>query len=497
MALLERQPLHHDAETEALIKEARRLRRRRWLIGLSLVVAAAVGAAIGIATQGSTTRPRPATPKMQIATPAARPQVNIKAFSQQGQLAFVSQKSLWVLDGEAQTLHEVALPQGLVPTSPAFSHDGRWLAFLTGSSAQTITSLWIADSNGSHARRVTGLAVDDGFGWSPHFDLYAVAAGPNSTRFPYYQPTALRLVSPGGSRHTLATAPGIVGAAWSPNGKSMAVATMNRGDTPSLISYSVSGDRRTAWTGAPDTKGDWLVPAGWWNRWGVVYSVVGNGMVPSGEGSFNNSALYSLGSPGGTPRFLGDTVLNDSDGAPTATSSGLLAFVSSTGNDPRTPLDGKQVQVCTVPSNPCVAAPTPAGDVSLDPAWSPSGSTLAYSAAPNTGSYAYGPAVAAWYNAHTLQLYDPRTGASSESAYAAGATAPVWSGDGRGLLYASHNGLWLLPGTNTQPEEVSSPLFADPNLLDSYYGEVDWSQQFGWSTGAAVTECYAACNPQL
>lgn len=508
MALLEQQALHHDVETEALIKEARRLRRRRWLTGLCLaIVAASVGVAIAIVNQGPT--PKRLGPAKPTTTAAARPLVNVKAFSGQGQLAFVSRDTLWVLNGTAMSLHQVALPNGLVPTAPSFSRDGRWLAFVTGlgvpdsDSAGGVSysdySLWMAEANGTHARRVTSLMTGDAdaFGWNPRADLYAIAAGPTSTPFPYGQPTTVRLVSPSGSQRVLARAPAIVGAAWSPMGTSLAVSTMGHDDVPSLISYSLAGHTSTTWTGAPTAKGDWLVPAGWWNRWGVVYSVVDNGMVPSGEGSFNNSTLYSLESHDGIPRLLGETLINDSDGAPTATANGLLAFVGSTGNDPRTPMDGKRVEVCTAPSNPCVAAPTPAGDVSLDPDWSSSGSTLAYATAPDISSYAYGPAVAAWYNSHTLQLYDPRTGISSESADAAGATAPVWSDNGKELLYASHNGVWLLSGTNAQPRQISSPLFADPNLLDSYYGEVDWSQQFGWSTGAAVTECYAACDPRL
>jgi hypothetical protein len=226
--------------------------------------------------------------------------------------------------------------------------------------------------------------------------------------------------------------------------------------------------------------------------------VIDDGMVPRGEGSFDNSALYSLSSPNGTPRFLGETLSDDSDGAPTATASGILAFVSSTTGLPRSPMDGKQVQVCTSPSNPCKAAPSPAGDVSLDPAWSPSGSVLAYvTGSRSPGDSADGPPVSAWYDSHTLQTYDASNGAASEIASAQGATSPVWSSNGKGLLYVSDNALSLLPDKTAQPEEISSPLFAQPDLLDSYYGEVDWSQQFGWSTGTAVTPCYVACNPKL
>ena len=51
--------------------------------------------------------------------------------------------------------------------------------------------------------------------------------------------------------------------------------------------------------------------------------------------------------PDATPRLLGETLTNDSDGPPSATNTGLLTFVSDAGQDPRTPWNGKQVEVCS------------------------------------------------------------------------------------------------------------------------------------------------------
>ncbi len=88
--------------------------------------------------------------------------------------------------------------------------------------------------------------MGNAFGWSPHADLYAVAAGPVSTRAPFEQPTTVRLVSPGGAVRTVVSAPGIVGAACSPTGASLAVSTMNHRFVPSLVSYSVATGKRVA-----------------------------------------------------------------------------------------------------------------------------------------------------------------------------------------------------------------------------------------------------------
>ena len=51
-----------------------------------------------------------------------------------------------------------------------------------------------------------------------------------------------------------------------------------------------------------------------------------------------------------------------------------------------------------------------------------------------------------------------------------------------------------------EPIEVASPLFAQTTSplsgpgIPSYYGEIDWSQQFGWSKEAPQTQCYVVCN---
>jgi hypothetical protein len=426
----------------------------------------------------------------------------VRAFSGLGQLAFVSRKSLWVLDGDTQSLHEVALPMGLVPISPTFSPDGRWLAFVTGTPGSLHDTLWIARSDGSHAHRAAGLVLGDAFGWNPRADLYAVAAGPVSTRIPFGQPTTVRLVSPTAPLRTVTSAPAIVGAAWSPTGASLAVSTIDRNFVPSLDSYTIAKDTRTTWKVDPEARQDFVVPSGWWNGWGIVYSVIGNGAVPDGEGSFEDAALYSLASPDAAPHFLGETLTNDSDGPPSATSRGLLTFVSDTGQFPRIPWMGKEVEVCSPASLSCSAVPTLAGDVTEDPVWSASGSMLAYVAAPSMNTSVFlAPAVSSWYGSHLLEVYNPNTRTASPVEAAPGATVPTWSGSGKNLVYVANNGLWLLRNPAAQPIEVASPLFTQTTSplsgpgIPSYYGEIDWSQQFGWSRGAPLTQCYVACNP--
>lgn len=501
MALLERPPVV-GADADALLKEARRRRRRRWLVGSGLVlVMACIASTVDLALQAPD-RPSQPAPKVSVAKPGPRPVVNMRTLSGLGQLAFVSRNSLWVLNGDTHTLHQVALPKGVVPVSPTFSPDGRWLAFVTGPTPPLHGSLWIAHSDGTSAHRVVGLVLGDAFGWSPHSDLYAVAAGPLSSGAPYGQPTTVRLVYPSGSSRTLVSAPAIVGAAWSPTGASLAVSTLNHNFVASLDSYAVEGDARTGWHADPESRQYFIVPAGWWTGWGVVYTVIDNGAVPDGEGSFEDAALYSLAGPDATPHFLGETLTNDSDGAPSVNNAGVLTFVSDAGQDPRTPWDGKQVEICSPASLSCSAVPAPAGDVTEDPEWSTSGPMLAYVTAPSLNTDEFlAPAVSSWYGSHLLELYNPDTRSASPVVGAPGATVPTWSASGKSLVYVAKNGLWLLPNPTAHPTEVASPLFAQTTnplsgpSVRSYYGEIDWSQQFGWSRGALQTQCYVACDP--
>jgi dipeptidyl aminopeptidase/acylaminoacyl peptidase len=240
-------------------------RMSRWRVAAVVVAAVIVGC-------GS---PPASPPGMRPLTVPA-PSVNAAAFGGHGELAFVSRGRLWVLDGATGTLRRVLIP-GMTPLDPAFSPDGRWLAFLGSSASHSATSsaLWIASGDGRGAHQIRGLATGGLIGWSPVADVLAVTAGPQPAREPYGYLTTVRLVAPSGSVRTLLSAAGIQGAVWSPDGSSIAVATRHWPTATTLASYPVTGGKPVTWLklnakrGVLDGMTEVIIdPAGWWPRWG-------------------------------------------------------------------------------------------------------------------------------------------------------------------------------------------------------------------------------------
>src|SRR5216684_5836121 len=124
---------------------------RRWRrsTGLGLSVACATG----VLMLGAATAASPAGGD-------TAPTVNARAFAGHGDLAFVSNGTLYVLDGATGALRRVAdLP--LDEGGPQFSPNGQWLLY----PGATATS-FLARSDGTGARKLPGSA-----NWLPDGDL--------------------------------------------------------------------------------------------------------------------------------------------------------------------------------------------------------------------------------------------------------------------------------------------------------------------------------------
>jgi WD40 repeat protein len=317
-------------------------------------------------------------------------------------------------------------------------------------------------------------------GWNPQRDALAVAAGPVSGKAPFGVQTTLRLISPDGSSRRLMRAPYVKSAAWSPSGDSLAVVSANGHEVQTLAVYPLSGGAPTVWLRyRPRDRLNGMTEividvAGWWKGFGVGFWVFGDGMV------HNNDAtpLDVVAAPGTRPRYLASALSDGTTRVVAASARDRLAIVSDLGGG-RVVWQDKHVEICE-PRATCRPLAGSGSKVTLDPAWSPDGRTLALDVAPNLAFPGWPQKLMRrWFGAHRLVLYDTRTQRFHIVAGASGATVPAWSPDGKSLLYVSGDGLWLVPSLGSEPVEIASPLFA-PNNWPAYYGQVAWSAQFDW-----------------
>jgi WD40-like Beta Propeller Repeat len=467
------------ADLDLLVREARaRQRRRRLRLLVALLGALAIGGVVygSFGTGGSGTAGVEAIPN--------GPVVNLRAFAHQGSLAFISRGTLWLLDGQRALLRRVASHGGRFrPVSPSFSPDGKWLAYLETprSGNESYSQLWIARSDGSDAHVIQGLQVASLYGWSPTQDLVAVAAGPERTKrpCPCYSPTTLRVASPQGSVRTLARSSWIYGAAWSPNAQSIAVSEITY-PVSKLVVYPTAGGPGTTWfrMGAHQRlnrmNGILFQLAGWWRNLGIGFWVFGDGMIHN----LDATPLDLVSSAGVRPRLLGRTLSDGGTDAIAATANGNLAIVTDHGGG-RAAWQDKQVELCGPIS--CGVVSHAPGTVTVDPAWSSNGKTLAYAQAPNVLAGPWSQKrIAAWFAAHRILLYNTANGHTRSVPEARGATAVSWSPNHRSLLYVRDDALWLLPTLTSQPVRIATPLFP-PHNWPQYYAEIAWSAQFAWS----------------
>ena len=505
-----------EADAEALIREARLLRRRRWVVASLVVVLVVGGIVTGLVASDGT--PRVARPTTLAFHPGG-PTVDAKAFAGEGDLAFVSRDSVYVLDGASKTLRHLVLPIGFVPGAPSFSHDGRWLAIQETSKVTDESTLWLANADGSGLHKVAGLDNPESLGWSPTADVLAVSnqGEVSTTNTPppgagyVTQPTSLWLVSPSGARRELVR-PGsgmIDGATWSPDGSAVAVGGLSaypfQDHVPwaeTLTVYPIDGAKPAVWlrivnprsNGCCNTVGlkqSQFIPVGWWTHWGIVFwassADVGSGLQGGGF------PLLAIPASGDKPIPLGSTVAGGQVSTIVASASGELAI----SNEPE-PMYGdrpfwrnEQVERCNPATLSCAPVVSAPGTVSFDPVWSPDGSQLAYLVGKEGSPYGVPgfkqALVSSWYDSLQLWVYSTKTGRSIELPEAKGAVVPIWSADSKSLLYVDNDGVWLLKNPKSQPVEIAGPLLP-PDDWSPYYAQVHWAGTFAWSRSQNVPQ---------
>lgn len=447
MTVLAPPPQH---ELELLIREARARQRRRWAAAAVAVAALASVAILASAVQGGSHR-TPTGARSPV------PFVDARAFSGHGLLAFVSRDALYVLDGRSGRLTEVAraLEQ---PTWLSFSPGGRWLTYGLGNGRAGV-----ARADGADPRSVPahGLSAS----WLPDGRLLV---GRAIYRIRAYGPLIRAGTAPAGL------------ADWAANGSRYAFVTRHvrtrpdgsfRGFERLELADSLGGSR-TLWYSAPIS---------FTRREGFRGSAISDVALTGGRVliwldamqseslAADGMPVYEIRSPLARPVQLGDTV----GGEHLSFARGRIALG---GGSDRIAWVSKAVLTCG--SSGCRILRSHAGKLTLDPAFSPDGRTLAFVTArtePTDESFVQ-PTLHRWYATRRLWI---GTHAVPDSR---GAAAPTWSADGRSLLFVKDDGLWLLSRLDAKPVRVAGPLFGISDW-PSYYGQVDWSDQFAWWSG--------------
>jgi len=183
--------------------------------------------------------------------------------------------------------------------------------------------------------------------------------------------------------------------------------------------------------------------------------------------------VYEIRSPHAKPVKLGSTV---GDARVSVGSGGRLALP---GGVDRIAWVRKAVLTCSV--GRCTTVRAPAGSLTLDPAWSPDGTTLALVSAgtESTDDALVQPTLRRWYATRRLWLLS--AGSAREVPGTMGAAAPTWSRDNTSLLFVADDSVWLLPRLDKRPVRIAGPLFGS-GAWPNDDGQIAWSGRFAWQS---------------
>ena len=369
---------------------------------------------------------------------------------------------------------------GAEVTSPRWSPDGEWLAYLEGEGQEGRLARLVAEG-GTAPRDAAGLprGVRE-LRWSPRGDRFAAtveeAGGPS-----------LWVGGPETAARRVATAgDGIFSFAWRPDGDALAyVATAPEAPprADSLLVLPLAGDMAgtpsEVFTAGPDEGRD---VAGWWpDGTGLLFWV-----NPQHAASLaaDGLRLHSLAEGSRRPEALTGTLVYP-EWISWADDRRVL-LVAGFGRDA---WKSKVLAYCHAGSGGCQNLPAPEGTVALDPALPPDG-TQGGRIAFVRAAEADGADPGAWAASRTLWTANPDgSGGQEVPGAGTGVFGPRWDREGERILYAGGGALRIVRADGDGPPSTVVEPFPGPDGeplgegTPSYYGHLALGELVDWWRG--------------